>query len=86
MRGQRDGGGERIPFSATVRLFLDACPGPPLLRMGLAMAALQRVDGIPGLDGSPLQAGLGSSANSRQAAMMQGGGGAGARPSTSVPS
>lgn len=36
-------------FVETVALFLDACPGPPLARTGLGMAALQSVEGIPGL-------------------------------------
>lgn len=36
-------------FVETVALFLDACPGPPLARTGLRMAALQSVEGIPGL-------------------------------------
>ncbi len=32
-----------------ISLFFDACPGPPLARTGLRMAALQAVEGIPEL-------------------------------------
>ncbi len=46
---------DRTQFSTAVRLFLDACPGPPLLRQGLTIAAFQSVEGIPGLDGSQVQ-------------------------------
>lgn len=36
-------------FVEIVRPFLAACPGPPLAAKGLRIAALQHVDGIPGL-------------------------------------
>ncbi len=39
-------------FPAAVRLFFEACPGPPMLRLGIRVAALQLVKGIPGLDAS----------------------------------
>ena len=42
----------RTDFSAVIRLLLDACPGPPMLRSGIRMAALQQVEGIRGLDGA----------------------------------
>lgn len=37
-------------FPDRVRLFLDACPGPPMLRVALRVAALQPVAGIPGIE------------------------------------
>ena len=43
--------GEGSTFVETIRPFLTACPGPPLAAKGLRIAALQQVDGIPGLDG-----------------------------------
>ena len=42
-------------FIEASRLFLDACPGPPLARKGLRMVALQAVAGILGLDASQHQ-------------------------------
>ena len=36
-------------FVEEISLFLDACPGPPLARTGLRIAALQAVEGIPEL-------------------------------------
>ena len=41
-----------MSFVNAVELFLEACPGPPLARTGLRMAALQEVKGIAGLEGS----------------------------------
>lgn len=38
-----------MAFVEAVALFLDACPGPPLARTGLRIAALQAVEGIPDL-------------------------------------
>ncbi len=36
-------------FTETIGLFLDACPGPPLARTGIRIAAFQPVKGIPEL-------------------------------------
>lgn len=36
-------------FVEEISLFLDACPGPPLAKTGLRIAALQAVEGIPEL-------------------------------------
>ena len=36
-------------FPDRIRLLLDACPGPPMLRRALRVAALQAVAGVPGL-------------------------------------
>lgn len=38
-----------MSFVEEISLFLDACPGPPLARTGLRIAALQAVEGIPEL-------------------------------------
>ena len=45
MRHERGG----WQFSTCIRLFLNACPGPPLLKKALRLAALQQMAGVPGL-------------------------------------
>lgn len=39
-------------FAKEIAIFLEACPGPALARSALRMAALQDVEGIPGLSPS----------------------------------
>lgn len=39
-----------MSFVNSIDLFLEACPGPPLAKQGLRMAALQSVKGISRLD------------------------------------
>lgn len=39
-----------MSFVTAIDLFLEACPGPPLAQLGLRLAALQPVKGIPRLD------------------------------------
>ncbi|MDE2980664.1 MAG: hypothetical protein OXU74_05640 [Gemmatimonadota bacterium] len=36
-------------YTTEIKLYLNACPGPPMLRAALRVAALQDVEGIPGL-------------------------------------
>ncbi|MCY3548321.1 MAG: hypothetical protein F4Z31_16300 [Gemmatimonadetes bacterium] len=35
-------------YSTEINVFIDACPGPPMLRVALRVVALQYVEGIPG--------------------------------------
>ena len=42
----------RQDFTNEICYFLNACPGPPMLRSALRIAALQDVDGIVGLSSS----------------------------------
>ena len=39
-------------YTTAIRFFLNACPGPPMLRAALRTVALQDVEGIPGLSPS----------------------------------